>query len=218
MDGKKRLVGYIDGFSLYYGLREEGWKRFYWLNLWALVDNLHAEGTELIKVKYFTSGVSATSHDPDKPKRQQAYLKALGSLPNLQIIYGRYELRPQECPYCRSAQTCSQCGLPQEKHIEKKTDVNIAVELVTDAVYRNFDVAILISGDSDLTPALMRARQFAKGSIFMVAYPPNRISNELGRAANYSFMIGRAKFNKSLFPDTVQTGAGQSVTRPQEWA
>jgi len=28
-----RVIAYIDGYNLYYGLREQGWKRYYWLNL-----------------------------------------------------------------------------------------------------------------------------------------------------------------------------------------
>ena len=26
-----RVIAYIDGYNLYHGLREQGWKRFYWL-------------------------------------------------------------------------------------------------------------------------------------------------------------------------------------------
>jgi len=36
----EKVVCYIDGFNLYYGLREKGWKKYYWLNLRHLVENL----------------------------------------------------------------------------------------------------------------------------------------------------------------------------------
>ena len=116
---KQRLIAYIDGFSLYYGLRSKGWRRFYWLNIRRLVENLLTARQELIHIKYFTSAVSATRHDPNKHKRQQTFLDALGTLADFQIIYGRYELRRQTCPRCRFQQICINCHLPQEKHTEK---------------------------------------------------------------------------------------------------
>ena len=29
----RRLIAYIDGFNLYFGLKEKGWKRYYWLDM-----------------------------------------------------------------------------------------------------------------------------------------------------------------------------------------
>jgi hypothetical protein len=29
----QRVIAYIDGFNLYYGLKDKGWRRYYWLNL-----------------------------------------------------------------------------------------------------------------------------------------------------------------------------------------
>ena len=31
-----RVVAYVDGFNLYFGLRSKGWKKYYWLDLCAL--------------------------------------------------------------------------------------------------------------------------------------------------------------------------------------
>ena len=36
----ERIIAYIDGFNLYFGLRAKGWKRYYWLNLRAMCENL----------------------------------------------------------------------------------------------------------------------------------------------------------------------------------
>jgi hypothetical protein len=36
----ERLTVYVDGFNLYYGLKSKGWKRYYWLNLQKLGENL----------------------------------------------------------------------------------------------------------------------------------------------------------------------------------
>jgi hypothetical protein len=36
----ERVITYIDGFNLYFGLKSNGWDRFLWLNLRALSQNL----------------------------------------------------------------------------------------------------------------------------------------------------------------------------------
>ncbi|RPH91946.1 MAG: NYN domain-containing protein [Calditrichaeota bacterium] len=44
----QRVIAYIDGFNLYFGLKSKGWKRYYWLNLQKLVENLLKPGQTLI--------------------------------------------------------------------------------------------------------------------------------------------------------------------------
>jgi hypothetical protein len=36
----ERIICYIDGFNLYFGLREKGWKKYYWLDLKRLTEKL----------------------------------------------------------------------------------------------------------------------------------------------------------------------------------
>ena len=47
----QRVVAYIDGYNLYYGLRSKGWKYFYWLDLRALALNLIKPWQTLITTK-----------------------------------------------------------------------------------------------------------------------------------------------------------------------
>ena len=34
---ERRVAVYVDGFNLYYGLKSKGWRRFYWLDIRALL-------------------------------------------------------------------------------------------------------------------------------------------------------------------------------------
>jgi hypothetical protein len=78
---------YIDGFNLYYGaLRSSPYR---WLDLSALCARM-LPGDTAVAIKYFTAMVSARSHDPQKPTRQQAYLRALRTRPNISIIFGHF--------------------------------------------------------------------------------------------------------------------------------
>lgn len=54
----ERVVVYIDGFNLYFGIREAGFDKCRWLNLKILVENLLQPHQKLIHIKYFTSRVS----------------------------------------------------------------------------------------------------------------------------------------------------------------
>jgi len=51
----KKVIAYVDGFNLYFGLRESHLKRFYWLNIKALAQNLLKGNQQLIFTKYFTT-------------------------------------------------------------------------------------------------------------------------------------------------------------------
>lgn len=137
----ERVVVYVDGFNLYYGLRSRGWRRYYWLDLRRLSENLLRPQQELSAVRYFTARVSPETGDQDKPVRQNVYLEALATLPNLEIYYGYHVAKELRCP---------KCGAIRQTYEEKMTDVNIAVELLGDAQNDAFDTAIIISGDGDL--------------------------------------------------------------------
>ena len=137
----ERVITYIDGFNLYFGLKTKGWKRCYWLNLQMLAMNLLKDNQELVMIKYFTSRISGP---PDKSKRQRTFLEALETLGNFHMFYGHYLTNTIEC---------QKCGAIFPKPNEKMTDVNIAVEMLTDAFQNKFDTAILISADTVLKPA-----------------------------------------------------------------
>ena len=78
---------YVDGFNLYYGaLKGTPYK---WLNLVELARRLIPAANTIEKLCYFTARVSGAS-DPGTPARQEAYLKALGSLPELQVYFGSF--------------------------------------------------------------------------------------------------------------------------------
>lgn len=214
---KDRVIAYIDGFNLYYGLKEKGWYRYYWLNLYLLVENLLKPSQKLIEVKYFTARISAGGqHSPlrlrekleAKRRRQALFLEALSTLKGLSIFEGHY---------LGKTITCRSCGNSWETHEEKMTDVCIATELLVDAYGDKFDVALLISGDSDLVPPTISILEKFKDKRIVVAFPPARISEQLKRKASAHFVIGEAKLRKSMFADEVRKPDGYILRRPTEW-
>ena len=203
-----RVVAYIDGFNLYYGMRSKGWRRYYWLNVHLLVENLLKQDQMVMGVKYFTSRVSATARDPDKSRRQNAYLEALQTLKDVSIYYGHY---------LENTVKCFKCGAQWQVAEEKMTDVNIAVEMMVDAFQDRFDTALLISGDSDLTASVLNIRRLYPAKRIVAAFPPNRTSARLQQVTNAFFMISRRKLAASQFPDVVTKADGYKLARPGPW-
>ena len=204
----QRVSVYVDGFNLYYGLRARGWRRYYWLNLNLMAERLLRAGQMLVGVRYFTAEIVPQPGELGARTRQDTYLKALSTLPNLSIHYGRFLPRQASCRYC---------GATWIRYEEKMTDVNIAVELLGDAQDDAFDTAIVVSGDGDLSGPVRAVRRRYPNKRVIVAFPPRRHSVDLHSAATASFTIGRDVFRDSQFPDRVVKPNGYALTRPASW-
>ena len=204
----QRVTVYVDGFNLYYGLRSKCWRRYYWLDLCRLAQNLLRPDQRLMMVRYFTTRLSSRASGRAKLRRQNTYLEALTTLPDLHIHYGYYLAKDRTCP---------RCGATRETYEEKMTDVNIAVELLGDAQDDAFDTAIIISGDSDLTGPVSAVRRRYPEKRVIVTFPPNRVSKQLRKEATESFIIGRKVLSDSQLPDRVAKANGYILTRPPSW-
>ena len=212
-----RVVCYVDGFNLYFGLRERGLRRYDWLNVRRLAETILRPNQALVETKYFTARISgAAPGDPPrlatrlntKRRRQSDFLEALETVPNLRIYEGHYLAKPV---------TCRNCGASWRSHEEKMTDVNIATEMLVDALHDRFDTALLVSADSDLVPPVRALLQNFSGKRAVVAFPLGRHSGQLRQAASACFTIGRQKYKASQFPDQVVKANGHVLRRPIAW-
>ena len=213
----ERVIAYIDGYNLYYGLRDAGYRQYYWLDMPALARNLLKPGQTLEFTKYFTARIAGPkpADSPakrarldEKRRRQTQYLDALSALTNFKIYEGHYLAKDR---------SCHACGARWTTHEEKMTDVRIATELLVDAFNNVFDTALVISADSDLTPPTLAIRQFFPYKRIVAIFPPKRQSVQLKRAANASFTIGRGKLKQSQLPDKITLPSGHTVVRPGRW-
>jgi len=200
-----RVIAYVDGYNLYYGLREKGWRRFYWLNIQAMARHLLKPNQTLVTTKYFTSTIR---HPDDRRRRQAIFLEALQTLNDFEIYYGHF---------LADTVNCRNCGYTYETFHEKMTDVNISVELMSDAYQDRFDVALLVSADSDLVGPVKTVRRLFSQKRVVVAFPPDRSSKALKQAANAQIYVGRDTLADSLFPDQVVKPDGYILRRPAEW-
>lgn len=200
----ERVAGFIDGFSVYYGMLAKNWRHLLWLDYRALMTTLVRPGQELVSVKYFTSLVRKPL---DSRERQAAYVDALQAHGGLEIVHGRYEDRPNRCP---------QCGHKWPRPKEKMTDVNIATHMALDAEDDLFDTAFLLCADSDLAPAVDLVRERTGRKVIVIS-PPGRTSDYLARRGNAHLHFRKRDFARSQLPETVTDAEGRDFTRPEDW-
>jgi len=200
------VICYIDGFNLYHGLRSKNWRKYYWLDLWALAERFLRNGQTLAEVVYCTAKVK---QDPPAQRRQLTYIDALqATRPGLKVVYGHYLAKKMNCYNCGNIYT---------RHEEKMTDVNIACHLLTDAMDDRFDAALVMSGDSDLVPPVRIIRDRWPKKRVIALFPPNRKSDALRRVVHGQKWIAEADLRQSQLPKTVPLTPKKHASRPESW-
>ena len=199
----RKAIVYIDGFNLYYGIRSLKNPSLKWLDVECLAKSFLRTNTSLEQVKYFTTMIKG---DVEKITRQQIYLDALKThCSKLTSITGHF---------LEKGTNCHNCGYYNKTYEEKKTDVNIACEMLTDAYENHLDIAFLVSGDSDLVPPVRKV--IAKNKTVIVASPPKRKSQELNTVATGTFNINSKRLKMCLLPVEIGTKKS-SLTMPMAW-
>lgn len=203
---------YVDGFNLYYGcLRGTPYR---WLDPRALVQSLLRPGHEIQKIKYFTAQVTALPNNPNAPARQAAYIRALRSLPEIEVIYGHFLTNEVNRPRADGD------GWVRVFETEEKgSDVNLATHLVVDAFRERFEAAVVITNDSDLCEPVRVVSQelgMKVGVLLPVSLPDRKQSQALKKVATFWKPVRMGAIAAAQLPDTVMVH-GQQVHRPVEW-
>ncbi|HEY4667216.1 MAG TPA: NYN domain-containing protein [Anaerolineales bacterium] len=207
-----RTYVYVDGFNLYYGaVRGTPYK---WLNIRRLSELL-LPGHSVDAVKYFTARVSARKDDPQKPSRQQIYLRALRTLPGLEIVYGSFLSHDVMMLLAEPAP-----GAPKfakvTKTEEKGSDVNLATHLMHDAYLRKFDSAVLVTNDSDLLEPIRIVRRELNLEVGILNPHNQNPSRVLLQHASFVKQIRAGALRASQFPDELTDSKGL-FRKPRTW-
>ncbi len=205
----RRSIVYIDGYNFYYGCVKDSPNK--WLNFEKFFTLLR-QHDDIQCIYYFTAKAGGAAG-----ARQKEFLRALETCPLVRTIVARHKRKRFQCKVlaCQHAGDRFYDGVE-----EKRTDVAIAVQMVDDAHHNRCDIQVLISGDSDLVPALERIK-ICHPSIKLVVYVPARdairgAATEIRSAADQDRTV-LALLSKSQFPATIQDGAGNTITKPASW-
>jgi len=215
-----RTVVYVDGFNLYYrALRKTKHK---WLNLQALCEASLPKSCDIAAINYYTSRVSG-SRNPTSPKDQDAYLKALGTLPTLHIHFGNFQVTNAWMPVVQPLQFwppgLTPFPVPDSvcvaKTEEKGSDVNLGAHLVRDAFMGEFDHAVIVTNDTDLKEPLRLVVEEVRLPAALLT-PVSNPAVTLKKLASDVRHLG-PYLGVSQFPDPVMGRDGRPIRKPADW-
>ena len=201
---------YIDGFNLYYGaLKDTPYK---WLDLQKYFDLLRSSD-DIQTIFYFTAEI-----DGSHRQNQQTYLSALATLPKVEIVLGNFKFKQVRC-------RVKDCDFKGRRFFrtpeEKRTDVNIAVQMVQDAYERACEHFVVVSGDSDLVPAIHAVKgvdSTNKVTAYIPATDPKRgAAVELRSAADKARILPNILLRRTQFLKRIPDGFGGWLEKPSDW-
>ena len=173
---------YIDGFNLYHAIHRLNDPRLKWYNIKILVQRYLQSKDSLRNIYFYTA---KPEHCNERvQERFLKYTKALQEI-GINIVLGKFKRKEKNLNITKiftkrfsagkeekkflSPQTLnSNCKYFYLGHEEKETDVNIALDLIDHAHQNICDKFVLVTGDSDLKPAVNRIlKNFSKSSFFL---------------------------------------------------
>jgi uncharacterized LabA/DUF88 family protein len=211
-----RTTFLVDGFNLYHSLRaaseELGGAPTKWLDLAGLLRSyLYAigGGAQVEQIFYFSAlATHLEQRQPGVTVRHRNYidcLKTHGVIP----VLGRF--KPKEV-YCG---TCRRTSIRYE---EKETDVAMSVKLIEILHLDAADTIALVTGDTDLAPAVRTARALFPTKRFWFLFPYKRKNKELAQIADGHINIKKARYLEHQLPPSVTLASGRIVNRPASWS
>jgi 6-hydroxy-3-succinoylpyridine 3-monooxygenase len=195
--------------GLDYGALKGGPHR--WLDLDRYYGLLRTDD-DVQRIWYFTAVIQGP-----RRRHQLTYLRALSSTPRVSIQHGRYKEKLVRCTVAGCRYTGSRAFHVPE---EKRTDVNIAVQMLDDANQHQAERMVLVSGDPDLVPAIRTIKQrfpTIQAIVYVPARDPRRgAATELRTAADRHKTLPLGLLMRAQFATVVSTPNG-SVVRPAAW-
>lgn len=135
----------------------------------------------LVKMRYYTSPL------PDGQslayRGQHKFFERLRGTSSIELILGRNEPR-------RQSFTCPKCGevFTHRHHVEKETDVNLAVDMAVGAHLNRYDVAMLVAGDTDYVHAV-EAVQATGRKVIWAHFPGQAHTDRLRQVCDEQILL-----------------------------
>jgi len=172
MNSKKRkVIIYIDGSNFYFAIKKT-------FNCKVDIEkfcNKLSENEDLESINYYISPVGESN--PEMYAEQQRFFEKLKKINKLKIIFGRLEKHKKDGKIF---------------YVEKATDVNIAQDLIFDAIDNNYEKSYLISNDGDFSGVISSViKRFNKEIIYVAIGNKRSISYHLKKIASKTISINK---------------------------
>lgn len=216
---------YIDGFNLYHGCFDDHGGRaqlrqYRWLDLGTMCAKLFP-GYIINHIRYFTAVVDPRPDNPNNRARQLEYLRGLRTNPHLTVHQGRFATHVQKRKLADLSKRTATVPIVPIKEVyvieeeEKGSDVNLASYMLVDGFREAYEVAIVVSNDSDLAAPIRLVRD-ELGLTVMVVNPRTSFAADLQGIADIYKNIRVWALRDSQFP-TILADANGTITKPATW-
>ncbi|MDI6807549.1 MAG: NYN domain-containing protein [Candidatus Eisenbacteria bacterium] len=211
-----RTVFLVDGFNLYHSVveasRDATGTTTKWLDIKKLcfsylpiAGKFGSEKATLERVYYFSA--PPTHRTPDKLGRHLLFMKCLRAT-GINVELARFKQKEVYCPNCKRVFIT---------HAEKETDVAIAARLFEVCCGDECETVILMTGDTDLAPAVRVCKRMFPSKLVFFAFPYKRTNRELAGLAPESFSIKLKAYLRNQFPDPLVLPDGTAIQKPSNW-
>lgn len=206
-----KIIFFVDGFNIYHALdyTEIGpdhyrYRKYKWLNFRALAQLFVGRLDSLEQVLFFTA---FATWDPAKVSRHKLLIRANENA-GVSVVYGQFKKKDKFCRLChRKFQTFE----------EKQTDVNIALELFRLAYLDKYDRAVIVSGDTDLIPAIKTVHATFPQKQIGVMIPIGKASEDLVKQADFRHKMREHHLSSSRFPNSILLPDHSTLDCPMSW-
>ena len=225
----------VDGFNLYHSVKAAekhlSMGPLRWLNLHALCQTILQSslgpGYTLDGVHYFSAlAKHLERRKPDVVQRHKTFIAALQST-GVKVTLANFkkkerpfslaDMRVQFQPFRKWMRIRARwVRLSAITHEEKETDVAIACKLLELLCQGNCDVAILLTGDTDIAPAIRTAKVLYPKATVGVAFPFKRHNRDLERLVGLHVKVSAQLYQSHQFPDPVIAGT-KRISKPSSW-
>jgi len=200
-----KVAVFIDGFNIYHALEDNlSYHKYKWLNLEKLSKCFTGSKDTITKNFYFTA---YATWNMQKLSRHKIYVEAL-RLAGVEAVFGAFRRKDRRCRVCNKRYLTFE---------EKRTDVNIAIKLFQTAIDGLWDTALIISGDSDLIPAIQAIKSTFPDKKIGVIIPIGRRAEELKLVTDFHAKIKEKHLKTCQFDDEIRLDGGRVLKRPSSW-
>ena len=174
-------------------------------------------GAQLKDVYYFSAyATHLKASDPGIVERHERLIECLKDT-GVKVEMAKFKRkRDFRCPKCRRS-VCGHCGSRLKHHEEKETDVALATRLLELLFTNTCDAVVVMTGDTDLVPAVATAQKLFPKKDIRFALPYERHNNVLRDLAPNSFTIGKEAYANHQFPDPYPLKSGKTIAKPSSW-
>ena len=139
MDRLERVMIFIDGSNLYHSLKDNFHRTD--IDIGGFCQKL-LEKRRLIRIYYYNA-IVGLKQEPERYRSQQQFFNNVQQVPYLEMRLGRLVYT---------------AAWPSSPPYEKGIDIMLTTDLLTHSFKQNYDIAILVAGDSDYVGAIQQVK------------------------------------------------------------